>query len=81
MLIEQIIEFELRGSGALCPHMYSYNSLFSWQNKNLKGKFSSGLLFTAKIVQEAMYLTSNLPEQNHLQNLNPKCKILNEFWT
>ena len=39
---------------AYWPYMYSYNWLFSWQNKNLEGKSSSGLLFTAKILQEAM---------------------------
>ena len=37
--------------------MYSYNWLISWQNKNLEEKSSSGLLFTAKILQEAMCLT------------------------
>ena len=35
MLIEQIIEFEWRGIGASWPDMYSYNWLFSRQNKNL----------------------------------------------
>ena len=56
MPIEQIIEFQLRGLGPY-PYMYSYNWLTSWQNKNLEGKSSSGLLFTAKILQEAMCLT------------------------
>ena len=40
------------------PYMYSYNWLTSWLNKNLSVKFSSELLFTAKILQEAMCLTS-----------------------
>ena len=40
------------------PCMYSYNWLFSWQNNNRQGKISSGLLFTAEILQEAMYFTS-----------------------
>ena len=44
--------------------MYSYNWLTSWQNKNLQGKSSSGLLFTAKILQEAMCLTS--PSMNQI---------------
>ena len=35
MFIEQIIEFELRGPAAPRPYMYSYNWLFSWQNKIL----------------------------------------------
>ena len=35
----------------LCPwsYMHSYNWLFSWQNKNLDGISSSGLLFTTII--------------------------------
>ena len=63
--------------------MYSYNWLFSWQNSNLQGKYSTGLLFTAEILQEANALYFPLPEHGpkHLQNLTPKCKILNMFWT
>ena len=60
MLIEQIIEFQLSGlgpPGRTTAYMYSYYWLTSCQNKNLEGKFSSGLLFTAKILQEAMCLT------------------------
>ena len=57
MLIEQIIEFQLRLPGPPGRYMYSYNWLTSCQNKNLEGKSSSGLLFTAKILQEAMCLT------------------------
>ena len=34
--------------GALA-NVYSYNWLFSWQNKNILEKSSSGLLFTAKM--------------------------------
>ena len=30
MRIQQIIEFKLRGPGALSHYMYSYNWLFSW---------------------------------------------------
>ena len=48
MLIEQIIELQLRGPEPPA-NVYSDNWLFSWQNKNLWGKFSSRLLFTAKM--------------------------------
>ena len=48
MLIEQIIEFELRGPGY--PGRTCRNSL-------------SGLLFTAKILQKAMCLTSPYMDQ------------------
>ena len=34
MLIEQIIEFKLKGLGASWSYMFSYNWLFSCQNKN-----------------------------------------------
>ena len=37
MLIEQIIEFEMR-NWAPWSYMYSYNWLFLCQNKNLQGK-------------------------------------------
>ena len=57
MLIEQIIEIDMRGPGPPGPYMYSCNWLTSWQNKNLEGKSSSGLLVTPKILQEAMCLT------------------------
>ena len=89
MLIEQIIEFELSGPG---PHKFKFNITFTRtctpttgyfyeKNKNLYGKSSSGLLFTAEILQEAKYLNFPLPGPNHLQNLTPECKILNVFWT
>ena len=55
--------------------MYCYNWLFSRQNKKFLGKSSNKLLFTAKILHEAMYLLP-LPGPNHLQNLTPKCEIL-----
>ena len=50
-------KFWIKRAWAFWPYMYSYNWLFSWQNNNLYGKFSVGLLFSAKILQEAMYFT------------------------
>ena len=70
MLIEQIIEFELRGPGPLTVRVL-YDWLFSWQNKNLKGKSSNGLLFTVKILLEAMYLTFPTWTKS-LTKFNPK---------
>ena len=46
MLIEQNIEFELRGLGPLAVHVLLW-LVISQKNKNLQGKYSSGLLFTA----------------------------------
>ena len=53
--------------------MYSYNWLFSWQNKNTNEKSSSGLLFTAEILQEAMYFTS--PYLGQITKFNPKMQV------
>ena len=52
MLIKQIIEFQLRVLNHLTARVL-YTWLFPWQSKNLKRKSSSGVLFTAKILQEA----------------------------
>ena len=70
MLIEQIIEFQLRGLGPLAVRVL-FKWLFSWQNKNLQGKFWSELLFTAQILQEAMYLASPTWAKS-LTKFNPK---------
>ena len=55
MFIEQIIEFELTGSGSP-GRTYSYKG----QKKSQRSIFVwIVLLFTGKILQEAMYLTSS----------------------
>ena len=56
MLIEQIIKFELRGPGPLVVHLLLHLVIFMIKQKCLK-KSLSGLLFTAKILHEEMYLT------------------------
>ena len=83
MLIEQIIEFELRGLGpsgrtiCTCAHITGY---FHDKTKISKVKSSSGLLFTAKYCTRPNNLS--LPTwAKHLKNVTPKCKILNVFWT
>ena len=53
MLIEQIIEFELKGSGPFACTSTPTTAYFYD-----KKKFSSELLFSAKILRAAMYLTS-----------------------
>ena len=57
---------------ALWPNIYSYSYLFSWQKKILRGISSSGLLFTAKILLDAMYLTSLYTWAKSLTKFNPK---------
>ena len=63
MLIEQIIEFELRGAWAPWSHMYFYFLplffffFFMTKEKSLTKTFE-WIIFIAKILQDAMYLTS-----------------------
>ena len=55
MLIKQIIAFEWRGPGpAGCT--CTLQLIISRRNKYLKAKSSIGLIFTAKILQEAICL-------------------------
>ena len=59
MLIEQNVEFELRGPeppGNTCISIPA--GKFHDKTKISKEKSSRGLLFTAKTLQEAMYFTS-----------------------
>ena len=53
----------IEGAWAPWPNMRSYDWLFSWQNKNLEGKPSSGFLFTAKMLHETMHRTSPYLDQ------------------
>ena len=71
MLIEQIIEFELRGPGLL-NRICTSTTFFFFQNmkkqKSLKNIVEwIILLFTAKILHEAGYLTSS-----HLRQITHK---------
>ena len=81
MLIEQNIKFELRGPGPSSRTCTPVTGKFH-KNKNLKGKSSSGLLFTVKILDEAMLLTSPyLCQVNHLQlKFNNKFAGLSTFF-
>ena len=60
MLIERIVELQLRVLGLLAEHVLLKLVIFM-KNKNLKGKSSSGLLFTAKMLQETMQPYLPLP--------------------
>ena len=71
MLIEQIIEFELRGPGPPGCTCTPTTGCFHDKTKKLFGKSLSGSLFTAKILQEAMYLTP-LTWAKSLTKFNPK---------
>ena len=79
MLIEQIIEVKWRVLGLLVVHIPK-TAYFHDKTKIFKGK-SSSKWFNAKNFAEsyAQYLDS--PDQAKSQNLTPKWKILNVFWT
>ena len=65
MLIEQTTEFQLKRPGPFGRTCTPITGKLQRLNKNLKRKSSRGL-FTAKVLQEAMYLTSPY-RPNHLQ--------------
>ena len=56
IIIAEIIEFELRRPRPPNRTCTSATGYFYDKKKNLKGKSSGGLLFTFKILHEAMYL-------------------------
>ena len=77
MLLEQMIEFEFRGPkshGRICTPTTGY-----FHVQNLQGNSSTGSLFTAKILQEALFLTFPLSGRNHLQNLTPNARFYTWF--
>ena len=81
MLIEQNIECELRGPeppGRTCTPITSY---FHKKKKKNKEKSPSGSLFTTKILQKAMFLTSPYLGQINRLQLKFNYKIFNVIWT
>ena len=77
MLIEQIIEVESRVPGLLVVHI-SKTGYFHDKQKSSKAnlRVNDSML---KMLQKAKYRDS--PDQAKSQNVTPKCKILNVFWT
>ena len=74
MLIELIIKFEMREPGP-CGRTSTTGYFYDvTKQKSLRNIAEWIILFfTAKILQEAMYLTSPQPGPNDVQNLTPKC--------
>ena len=81
MLIEQIIDFELREpepSGRTCTPTTGYFHDKTKISRNIFQRIT--LLFTAKILHEAMYRA--YPYLDQITNkFNTKCKFFNVFWT
>ena len=80
MLIILIIEFELRGPrppGRICTPKTVY---FYYKTKISKEIFRVNYYLRLNIARgNVTYFL--IPGPNHLQNLTPKCKILDVFWT
>ena len=78
MLIEQIVEVESRVPGLLVVHIPKTGYFHETKKKSSKANLRANDLML-KMLQKAMYLDS--PDQAKSQNLTPKCKIFNVFWT
>ena len=78
MLIEQIIEVESRVPGLLVVHI-TKTGYFHDKTKIFKGKSSSEWFNAKNVAESIMHLDS--PDHAKSQNLTPKRKILNVFWT
>ena len=80
MLIEQI--FELRGCGPpgsiYTPITGCFHHKTTISMENFRVNCYSLLKYCRR---QCSLLYFPLPGQSHLQNLTPKCKILNVFWT
>ena len=77
MFIEQIIEVESRMPGLLIVHIPKTGYSRAKQKSSTANLRVYDLML--KILQKAMYFDSL--DQAKSQNLTPKCKILNAFWT
>ena len=79
ILIEKIIEFELRGLGLLVVHVLLQLVIFMKKQKLLRKIFEWINIYRKNIAR------GNVPRYplcrpNHLQSLTPKCKISRMFW-
>ena len=80
MLIEQISEFELRVPGSLVVHIPKTGYFHDKTKKSSKANLRVHYLLL-KMLQKKMYFTLIFLTLAKSQNLTPKCKILNVFWT
>ena len=80
MLIEQIIEFELRWPCPCSRTCALTTGYFYDKTKISKANLRVGIIYCLNIAEgNVRYFP--LPGPNHFQNLTRKCKILNTFWT
>ena len=75
--MEQIIEFELRVPGSLVVHVFLKLVIFTTK-QNFKANLGANYLMLEMLLK-AIYLASH--DLGQVTKFNPKCKILNVFWT
>ena len=82
MLIEQIIEFEWRRPSPLAVHvlLLVITTYFLDKTKICKDNLWVQYYLLLKNCRRQCALLPPI-EPNHLQNLAPRCKILNMLWT
>ena len=83
MSIEQIIEFDFKDSlgpfGSTCiPIVDYFYDKIKTATENLRRNYYVKLL---KYCGRQCTLPPAIPGPNYLQNLTPKCKVLNVFWS
>ena len=80
MLIEQILKFKLKVGGSPDRTYTPITGYFHDKTKISKENLRVDCYLPLKYCRrQCAYFP--LPGPNHLQNLAPKCKILNVFWT
>ena len=80
MLIEQIIEFELKKPGPPGRKCSSTTGYFHDKQKSLSNIFE-WIIFYLLLKFCSRRCTLHPPTWTKLQNLTPKCNILNVYWT
>ena len=78
MLIEQIIDFESRVPGPLVVHIFLKQVIFMTKQKSLKANLRVHYLMLKCCRKQCTLISLTWAKS---QNLTPKCKILNVFWT
>ena len=77
MLVELILEFNLKSPSSLVVHAILKLVIFVTKQKDIQGKSSSELFLTAKNIAKGNVRSFPSPGSSQLQNLSQKRCILN----
>ena len=80
MLIEQIIEFQLRGFAPPAIHVLLLQVIFMTKQKSPRKIFEWFIVIYCRNIAEGNVPYFPLSRSNHLENLILKCKTLILFW-